>query len=275
MRFECGVTFNYDERLDEELRLHGVPVETLGLPDQRPVTLALQMFEDDPRWPLVQTMLNRYPGRLNWKYPQFTKQELGAARWLELGVPSHHGYPQPEDGYEAVVYDTSRLCRRCCSGKVQVAPFRMKGEPKWGTRHVLQLNWAFDAFFTRPDTWVILFKPMGIDCWPVIHHRKKHELETVVQLKAQGMVPGPLRLPANDGSTCDQCGRFKYRPIKGDVGFFPTFEEPPTSGHLLMSQEEFGDGQASSRAVFASGELYRAVVSAKVKGLEFRPVVEY
>jgi len=68
-------------------------------------------------------------------------------------------------------------------GLVQKAPFRMRGEPKWGTKHILQMNWVFDEFFVRIEVWDKVFRKFGIEKLPVVQHKTDKPLESVVQLK--------------------------------------------------------------------------------------------
>ena len=116
---------------------------------------------------------------------EFTASERKKASYLWMVGNSHHGYPQPEGdfGYLAASYDLTEYCAECGVGKRQVAPLRMRGEPKWGRRHILQMNWVFEEFFVRPDVWETVFKEMGIGYMPVVKHHTDKELQTVVQLE--------------------------------------------------------------------------------------------
>ena len=65
---------------------------------------------------------------------EFNASERGNAEYLNVAPAWHHGYPQPEDdfAYLSATYDLKEYCPGCGIGEKQVAPFRMKGEPKWG-----------------------------------------------------------------------------------------------------------------------------------------------
>ena len=143
----------------------------------------------------------------------FSKAELGQARFLAMYPLAHHGYPQPEDDFEfmSVTYDPDLYCKSCCVGLRQRAPFLMRNEPRWGKKSILQLNWVFDEYFTKPDAWEKVFKPAGISCRPVLHARSKKILETVVQL--QITKSAELYLSAVPFELCKTCGSKKFARV--------------------------------------------------------------
>ena len=64
----------------------------------------------------------------------------------------------------------------------------MKGEPRWGRRSVLQLNWVFDEYSATPEVWNAVFRPIGVESMPVLGRRGK-VLTTVVQMVIDERVP--------------------------------------------------------------------------------------
>ena len=177
--------------------------------------------------------------------------------------------PEDDFEYEKVCYDLSDFCNKCGIGKVQVKPLRMKAEPKWGKKHILQLNWIFDEYFTLPDVWESTFKPFGIDCKPVIHHRSGKELETVVQLDVAKIAKSSLQFTDEHRyAICGDCNRKKYLPIVR--GPYPLFEQQP-SDHMLKTQEYFGSGASAKKAIMVSSTLFRQIKQHKLKGVEFFP----
>jgi len=94
----------------------------------------LATFEVDeahPRWAQIQQFIERHRA-VDVVSTKVTVKELAAAEWLVMQPTWHAGYPQPEDTYLATTYDLSDYCAQCGTGAVQRAPFRMRGEPKWG-----------------------------------------------------------------------------------------------------------------------------------------------
>ena len=144
----------------------------------------LLMEETDPRWSFVASYVENCTVT-HFVHTEFSLGELSEATNLVMEATGHHGYPQPEEdfGYTNITYDNTNYCPRCGMGLVQKAPFRMRGEPKWGTKHILQMNWVFDEFFVRIEVWDKVFRKFGIEKLPVVQHKTDKPLESVVQLK--------------------------------------------------------------------------------------------
>lgn len=51
--------------------------------------------------------------------------------------------PDYKAGYLMTTYGGTG-CGVCGVGQLQKAPFSMRAEPKWGRRHMMQLNWVAD-----------------------------------------------------------------------------------------------------------------------------------
>ena len=165
-----------------ELAGMGVVVGSNGL-------VSFELDERHEAWAEVQGWIARR-SPVDVVTTKFSKQEIDEARWLTMVPDWHHGYPQPDEldfGYRRATYDLTNYCERCGVGLRQKAPFQMKGEPKWGKRGILQLNWVFDEYFVTPEVWASVFRLHGIECRPVLN-TKGDELKTVVQLVAQDEV---------------------------------------------------------------------------------------
>lgn len=253
------------ERIDELIQL-GIAVSR-GLPD----LLVFEIDDSDQRWQSIQLWVGKHDAFLTTR-TEFSQGEISRAKWLELDPQWHYGYPQPNEdefGYLTATYDLNDYCDQCGIGKVQQAPFQMRGEPKWGRRGMLQLNWVFDEFFSTPDVWATVFKPFGVECRPV-QNRKGQELRTVVQLVVRETVPimtGRLNV-----SRCQLCGRIKHLPVTR--GFFPALRTSLAS-HMVKTREYFGSGASAWRATIISQEIRTALKEAGVRGMDFTPVEEF
>lgn len=162
----------------------------------------------------------------------FTISECKQAKYLGM-IPSwHYGYPMPDDDFVYLQdFDLTEYCARCGTGLKQLAPFRMKKAPPWGNKSIVQLNWVFDEFFVKPETWTNIFKPFGIECLPVLLHRDGTNLDSVVQLKIERVMD--LEMGDSPYEECGSCGRKKYLPIT--QGFLP---QPPDNGSISAVQIE-------------------------------------
>jgi len=198
----------------------------------------------------------------------FTREEVSAACWLELQPEWHHGYPQPDQsgfGYLEATYDLSEYCHQCGIGKTQNAPFQMKGEPKWGRRGILQLNWVFDEYFVRPEVWTEVFERHQIASRPVLN-TKGTELKSVVQLVIEADVNVAVKgLPH---AWCEGCGRAKYLPVQR--GAYPALDGVPGAA-IAKTLQYFGSGSSASRGVVVSQALAADLLDAKVRGAIMRP----
>lgn len=222
--------------------------------------------EDDARWPALSRLV-RPLNMLDIVSTQFDKDELLAAKCCALNGYWQEGYPQPEgDGsYQTKTYDTSNYCETCGTGLVQKAPFRMKGEPKWGTRSFFCLNWVDDEIFTKPEIWRDVFEPLGVKQLPVWRPVKDAPLERCVQLVIEDEVE--LRMPADHPSErCGTCGRTRWAYFNSGAFPGPTDAELP---HLFKSAQYFGSGHASHKQVMVSAELYKAIEARNLTGLGF------
>jgi len=257
--------------------------------------IIVKLYEDDARWPAVKELALEFK-HVDSCRSSFSPTECRQADWIVVGPCWLWGYPKPDDdnGYMELTYDLTQYCTTCGIGIIQKAPFRVKSEPGWGTRNILQLNWVFDEYFVRPEIWEAVFKPFGIERYPVLHHRTGKELTTVVQLKILGELPAPLQitgypyesLPASariseillsmlqvTGSPyqdCPVCHRRKFLPIS--CGRFPAMTLAPTGHAAVKSQEFFGSGSSANQKVFFSNALYRSCIEHQVKGVEYKPV---
>jgi hypothetical protein len=229
-----------------------------------------EVDESDIRWPALQEWLqkNRIGYLTNTK---FTPEEMARASWLKIVSSGPRGYPQPEDdfGYLGVTYDVSEYCKECGVGAIQKAPFRMRGDPKWGRNLIVQLNWVTDEYFVKTNTWKEIFEPLGIACRPV-HDIKGNEIKTVVQLVAL-KDEVDLIMDGHPSQTCPTCGRVKYLGITR--GQYPPPRTEP-KGHYLKTRQWFGGGASAGKPILVSQTLRRALSAHKAPGVWFIPAAE-
>ena len=249
------------QEIQRELAEVGIVVADRGL-------VTFEVDEAHSTWPALIGWIARRRA-FDWVSTRFTKRELADARWLKLIPDWHHGYPQPHEdvfGYRQATYDLTDACDQCGIGMRQKAPFQMKGEPRWGKRSILQLNWVFDEYFVTPNAWSAVFKPYGIGCRPVIN-RKGIELGTVVQLVIDEEVG--IRTDGLAFECCEKCLRMKYLPVTR--GPSPPLVEVPTRA-MAKTHEYFGSGGSAHKSVIVSRDLAGALIAEKLRGASLRPV---
>jgi len=225
--------------------------------------------EDDPSWPALASLIAG-SGTSQIVLTEFTTEELAQAQQLRMGPNWHHAYPQPEEGYEKTTYDDTEKCTTCGIGLKQKAPFRLLREPKWGGRHILQLNWVMDEFFVTPGAWQGVFSPFGVGCLPVMNHKTGRPLSTAVQLQVPFSTTSVLEPGGFLRETCPECRRSKL--CGAAPGRFPHVDLPPNT-HMAKTPDYFGpkpgDGPVAWHEVILSGVLYKAIVSHKFRGATF------
>jgi hypothetical protein len=225
--------------------------------------VSFEMEESDDRWPhLAQWCQMRQA--VDDIRTEFSPSELAAAEWLALIADWHHGYPQPRDeefGYLDASYDLKGFCEACGTGLKQKAAFQMKGEPKWGRRNIMQLNWIFDEYFTTPELWRAAFAPHQIPCRPV-RNTGGADLTTVVQLVVEA--EATIETEGLSAQPCGICGCIKYSPVAR--GYFPRLKMVPSSG-VAKTSVYFGSGASADRVVLVSQRIRRELVSAGARGV--------
>ncbi len=264
MRLNHYVVLTASEALVEELHHFGIAVEAGHLS-------SFTMYRDDPCWHRVHELLADSDATIR-EISEYSEQEYLQSRYLRVRSGKEGGYPQPEQdsGWKKATYDLSRYCSACGTHAKQVNPFQMIGEPKFGRSDVVSLGWVHDQLFVRTEIWERVFEPFGIESLPVLRHTTQLPLETVVQLEIDEISPFPLDAQDKwESSVCSVCGQ-KKNCGSPRTPFFPHFAGNP-KGHLFRTQEVFGAGWTSVRAVVCSNELYRATVSAGVRGFQFEP----
>lgn len=266
MRHIHRVSLNLDDVADRaELASFGVKFSMPGAPLLNLVVFDID--EADPKWPKVREWAERWDPT-DFVTTKFTKKEFDSAAWLEIRSLLHHGYPQPDDddGYLELSYDLSDYCEECGLGKRQKAPLRMRGEPKWGKRGLIQMYWVYDELFVTPAVWETVFAPFGVGRREVLS-RGGRELTTVVQLVIEG--EADVDTSAMPSSVCPVCGRTKHHP--DGRGFAPPLTRTPTAP-LAKTRQWFGHGALATPYLLASQELRQTLLAAGVKGAGFTPL---
>ncbi len=243
----------------------------IGIKSRDSIILNFQIFEHDTLWPKISELCAQY-NPVDIVKTTFSRSELKQADHLLL-IPSwHHGYPMLDDdfGFLNITFDTTDYCTVCGIGRQQNGPFRMKAEPKWGRRSILQLNWILDEYFVKPEVYANVFEPFGIPSLEVLHYKTNEPLTGVLQLILAETSQSLLEISAQPSESCPKCGRKKFLPlIKGP---FPGFVSSPGCAQISKTQEIFGSGGSANKRVVVTQELYSAMFEAKVRGVEFHVI---
>jgi len=264
-----GLRISGEQR--RELEALGVAVPAgIALPGAGDPLVAFEVDEDHPSWPALQARFEEWKAS-DTVTTEFSKDEVHTARWLALTPEWHHGYPQPDEhefGYREATYDLTSYCGQCGAGMTQKAPFQMKGEPRWGKKGILQLNWVLDEFFTKPDIWANVFEPHGVSRRLVMNTRGA-ELQTAVQLVVHEEIDIQTEGLDFEVAACSACGRTKYLPPTR--GRIPALVNEPSSA-IARTRQYFGSGASAHKKVLVSQALARELVASRVRGVSLWPV---
>lgn len=253
--------------INSKLQLY---LKNIGIVAEKGFT-TFEISESDDRWKSVEYFIKQYDV-FEYVYTKFTKKEIHYSNYLEIIPDWHLGYPMPDGdlGYLELTYKLDDYCFKCGIGKIQKSPFRMKNEPGWGERHILQLNWIFDEYFIRPEIYNKIFEPLGVEKIPVLHYKTEKELETVVQIKIDRNAEVGLNIYDLPFEKCKECNRIKYLPHTR--GMFPKITRD-LDNYIFKTKEYFGSGASANKNVIINKELYRKLIENKIKGIHFKPVM--
>lgn len=133
-----------------QLRSRGVDVESgYG---------RIELVENEKNKPVLEILEK-------WKVQKFVgttydNKDIAKASLLVYVGVWENGYPMPDNdsGHLKLTYDTSDYCEQCGIGKRQKAPFRIRIQPKWGTKSMFELYWILDEIFVRKEIYESVFK---------------------------------------------------------------------------------------------------------------------
>lgn len=255
------------EQIRQMRDLGFTPASTTSLPGETIPPLAVYVIDEaHPGWGAASELLGR--DHFDSVETRFTRGEIARSPWLQLGVKAHTGYPEPDsdaDGYKEVTYDLGRACKSCGIGRTQKAPFRMKSEPRWGQKGILQLNWVFGEIFTSPEIFEAVFEPHGIACREV-EDTRGNPLASVVQLRIDETVDvDTASLPSWE---CPECGSVLYYPVAR--GPFPRVLDD-SAGPIVRTRQFFSGGGWGDQLPLVRADLAGLMRAAGVKGAVYVP----
>lgn len=250
--------------------LHAARLARIGVrvPGEGTGSITVKIRESDARFPAVLDWATE-AGAVHLTWTEFSDAERQASEWLALRGNFNHGYPLPDEdfGYLKLTYDLSEYCEECGTGAKQVHPFRIKGEPKWGTRSVMQLYWVYGEYFVTPSLYRDVFRPAGVGSRAVLDIRGR-ELESVVQLEITQSVE--VSIEGQRVVTCTSCGRRKVLPVVR--GYFPAPVAQPGGANLATRTEQwFGSGHEGHTEVLIARDLHKRLDAARVRGVDLLP----
>jgi len=269
-------------------------IDHMGLEYERGTWCVLNISEDHDQWQEVKELEERFEPETHLIFNRFTKREMDAADWFEIGAKGHYGYPQPEDDFTSFTYNTDNWCSKCGIGWIQNAPFRLRKKPNKKRTQFLQLNWVFDEFFVPHEVAAVLAEAgvSGIEFLPPVLHKTSEPCDGLLQMRVKSDLVGGLDsgnldrtlcLPSPQGSdspsapaapiadSSEYCGRSKFLYMHRGP-FVLDASALADAPDVVKSREWFGSGAEARKLVLVSKAFRDLVVSQKWRGLGFEPV---
>jgi len=224
------------------------------------------------------------------KRVNFSNDDLDNSDYLDMDARRLLGYPEPDscerdevDSFE-YPFDIYPYYKDVFSvidtdpdyGMLkgeQIGSYQLKGEPKWGKAVIGSYHFIYDTFFVTPNIYNLIFKPLGIECRPVINYRTKGILQNVLQLVSQGVAKSKLNLTedyVDEVIVIKKWNLEKYM-LKPDETR-PNFLSEPGDYDFFSTQEYFGAGGITQRLSIISNRLYKILKKNKIKNLLFTPL---
>lgn len=240
--------------------------------------ISFDMLQSDPRREAIKRLANAQK-LFVLSESVFSEEERRQAQWLKMRSCWRVGYPQPEMDFkfETVTYEYDNHCSKCGCGLKQIAPFRMKKQPRWGLRHFMMLNWVGDELFVDREAKKILEESAvsGISFDEVRNKGGSAILPDIYQLVIrdflkEGLVPE--QSPLRETLVCDMCERIGYHPH--GVGKY-TYRKEIFEGasDIVKTSEVFGWGHSFNRHILIRQNVYRLLLeNGLARGMEFLPV---
>jgi len=268
MKIVHRVLFNEKEQaLAEKFRCLGISFQRCEM------LISFQIDDEDSLWPYVKEILLE-EGCSYQTGTKFTERDIREAEWVEV-LPDHiWGYPMPDDdfGYKRISFTAEDECPECGIGMEQVAPIRLKGEPRLGRNHFFSVNWTFQRF-ARTEVFDVLLRNgiTGVEPMDVIRYKVEIPLQSVKQLWVKVILPTAI-LDDNlvrEDSPCEHKSKYNYL-TKGMLKY--RREALTDVPDLVRTFEWFGTWHSAERNVLGSKRFVQLYLENRWRGLSLRPI---
>ena len=264
------ITFGHKDDIDATIESLNVKHEKSPLPSGG-YLIHIDISESDVRWSQIATLAQQ-KGAVNIYNTKFTAEEILNAEWIRIIPMFEQGYPQPEEGWEQITYESE--CSKCGAGYRQKAPFRLAKEPRLGKQNFLCLYWTYTTFCT-PKVLEVLqtLKIRGYEVWEAIIHRTNQPSKVVSQLVFPSVAgPGLAEVDKLQPETCSGCGTIKYAShLRGYMRL--KREAVRSDVDTLLTHEWFGSGgQSGFREILISNRLAKIILEKGWHGVALKPV---
>ena len=207
---------------------------------------------------------------------EFSKDDVAQAEW-SMGYASHSiGSFVPEGKWWCDLYYGDR-CTACGAGWRQIAPFRVKKEPKLGKHVFADFGSAFELFCS--PVVVETFEAHGIlgyETQPLLLNKEVRPTESLRQLVVStiaqpAIAPDLVEHERYRQTDCLGCGRTWHTHYTR--GALPLRRTALNSNmDLQVTNEWFGNGRTARREILFSRRVVALVLANRWLGIEFIPI---
>lgn len=225
--------------------------------------ITTSIYEEETYWEEINQYIkkSKIPTKIE---TVFSKTDLKKAEWFRLRSGWFWDYPKPDSdmGFRKSTYDIEKYCTACGAIMSQKENFKIKGEPSWGNKSILQLNWIYDELFVKPDVYETMISKgiSGITKQNVLKYSDNKTLNTVIQLKIENRLNQALI--KNDKIRVIQCRTCKINKHEFNYRGMVSF-----SKNILKNQYDFNKTKELFGAEGNKIALPYIIVSKKVYDL--------
>jgi len=228
-----------------------------------------EISEDDPAWPELK---KRIGNEHTYTNTSFTEKEVLDSEWCIIwGTHSVEALRPEGYGWHQEYY--ADQCSKCGVGWRQIAPFRIKEEPKLGKNQFS----GFELFCT--PLVLDIFKQHninGFEIQPIILNKENRPIESLKQIIvteiAEAAVAEELvereRYSQTDCVICGQTWHSHY--VRGILPLRKTALKPNVD--FQLTNEWFGSGANARHEILVSQRVVRLILENKWKGAELIPI---
>lgn len=229
--------------------------------------------EGNPAWADVK---ERLVGDHTYISTEFTKKEISEAEWAIAHADHSIKNVRPGDyGWSTDFF--SDQCKNCGAGWRQIAPFRIKKEPKLGKNVFADFGSAFELFCAT----VVLeaFKKEGMSGFetrPLILNKEDRPAESlnqmvITEIAEPAVADESVEHERYSQTDCPVCGRtWHAHYTRGALPLRKSALNPKVD--LQLTSEWFGNGRTARREILFSHRAVNLTLENNWQGIRFIPV---
>lgn len=235
--------------------------------------LMFEVSEDNSAWPLIK---DRLRGDYTYVGTEFTQEDIAQADWSIAWAAHSIGSFVPKEKSWCDLYYADR-CRNCGVGWRQVAPFRLKREPKLGNNMFAGFGSAFELFCAP-----VVFETFmehgfnGFETQPLILNKEDRPAESLKQLVVMDIARPAVaeewvEHERYGQADCPVCGRTWHTHYTR--GMLPLRAAALNQKvDFQLTNEWFGNGRTARREILFSHRAVNLVLENNWHGIQFTPV---